>query len=229
MSESPSILFRNNLKEVGQLIDMHSALGGTGPGRKHNVEILNKSAILFTCAAFEAFIEDLATRSFDHIVAHSKDHTSLPKPILKSIAETLRADKNEIKIWDLAGDGWKIVAENYKRDLLKKYVGPFNTPKPHNIEELLKDLTGFTTTPKVWQWKGMQAASAKDRLKAFVELRGALAHGGKPAKPVLKQKVLGYINLLAPISVRFSNELRIYCHKTTAQFPWTPSQFGSVK
>ena len=229
MSASPSILFKENLKEVGQLLNMHSKLGGTGPGRKHNVEILNKSAILFTCAAFEAFIEDLATRAFDHIVANSKDHTSLPKSILKSIADALREDKNEIKIWELAGDGWKVVAENYKRDLLKKYVAPFNTPKPHNIEDLLKELTGFTTTPTVWQWKGMQASSAKDRLKQFVELRGALAHGSKPAKPVLKQEVLGYINLLAPIIVRFSNELRTYCYKTTAKFPWTTSYYGSVK
>lgn len=228
MKESPSLSFRDNLEEVKQLMTMHAVLGGIGPGRKHKVEVLNKSAILFVCAAFEAFIEELATRSFDHITQSAKDHSALPKPILKAIAEILRNDKNEIKVWALAGDGWKAVAESYKTQLIKKYVGPFNTPKPHNVEALLKELTGFPMPSSVWQWKGMSAASAKEKLKTFVELRGSLAHGNKPSNPVLKKDVVSYLSFLAPLSVRFSNEMRTYCTDVTGKAPWTVVSFGNV-
>jgi len=228
MNTSPSLLFKENLDEVSSLMAMHVALAGPGPGRKHRVEVLNKSAILFLCAAFEAFIEDLARRAFDHLVFQSKDHTTLPKAILKSIAEEVKSDKNEIKVWDLAGDGWKKVSETYKGDLIRKYIGPFNTPKPHNIESLLHELTAFPKTFPIWQWKGMNAAASKSKLKAFVELRGALAHGSKPAQPVLKKDVIGYHNFLAALSVRLSNDMRKHCIKVTNVEPWNIVHFGAI-
>ena len=228
MAESPSLLFKNNLTEVSQLMAMHAVFAGVGPGRKHSVEVLNKSAILFSCASFEAFIEDLATRSFDHMVLKSKNHTGLPKAILKSIAEVLRNDINEIKIWDLAGDGWRNVAEHHKNGLIRKYIGPFNTPKPHNIESLLKELIGFPETYPVWKWKGMTVTSSKNKLKAFVELRGALAHGSKPPTPVLKKDVNDYIKFLATLSVRLSNDVRTYCELHTEEEPWDAVQYGGV-
>jgi len=229
MDESPSLLFKSNLTEVSQLMVMHAALAGAGPGRKHSVEVLNKSAILFACASFEAFIEDLATRSFDHMVLKSKDHNGLPKAILKSIAEVLRNDKNEIKIWDLAGDGWRNVAEHHKNGLIRKYIGPFNTPKPHNIESLLKELIGFPETYPVWKWKGMTMAASKSKLKIFVELRGALAHGGKRPAPVLKKDVNDYIKFLATLSVRLSNDVAKYCELHTGEEPWDSVRYGAVR
>lgn len=229
MAESPSLLFKENLKEVSTLMAMHAVLAGPGPGRKHKVEVLNKSAILFSCAAFEAFVEDLATRGFDHIVTKSKDCTALPKAILKSIADVVRNDKNEIRVWDLAGDGWRNVAENYKHDLIRKYIGPFNTPKPHNIESLLHELTGFPIAPRIWQWKGMNSKTSKEKLKSFVELRGALAHGIKPAPLVLKKDVTAYIKFLAILSVRISNDVRTYCVKVTNEEPWDPVAYGAVE
>lgn len=228
MAESPSLLFKNNLTEVTQLMAMHTAFAGTGPGRKHRVEVLNKSAILFACASFEAFIEDLATRSFDHLVLKSNNHAALPKAILKSIAEVLRNDKNEIKVWDLAGDGWRTVAEHHKQNLIRKYIGPFNTPKPHNIESLLKELIGFPSTYPVWKWQGMTMGASKNKLKAFVELRGALAHGSKPPIPVLKKDVNGYIKFLASLSVRMSNDVRTYCNEVTGEEPWSSVHYGAV-
>jgi len=228
MAESPSLLFKGNLTEASQLMAMHAALAGAGPGRKHSVEVLNKSAILFACASFEAFIEDLAIRSFDHMILKSKNHTGLPKAILKSIAEALRNDKNEIKIWDLAGDGWRSVAEHHKNGLIRKYIGPFNTPKPHNIESLLKELIGFPETYPVWKWKGMTVTASKNKLKKFVELRGSLAHGSKPPTPVLKKDVNDYIKFLATLSVRLSNDVATYCELHTGEEPWNSVQYGAV-
>lgn len=193
-----------------------------------NVGVLH-AYILFTCASFEAFIEDLATRTFDYLILKSMIHTALPKAILKPIAEALRTDKNELKVWDLAGNGWHSVVEQHKQKVIQKYIRPFNTPKPHNIESLLKDLTGFPETYPVWQWKGMSATVSKEKLKAFVELRGALAHGSKPATPVLKKDVIGYVEFLALLSVRLSNDVRGYCEQVTGEAPWSTVNYRGIK
>ncbi len=229
MNTSPSLVFRDNLDEVYALLQIHTQLTGSGPGRRHNVAVLNKSAILFACAAFEGFIENLATSAFEHIVNDSKDHLSLPKQILKATATLLKDDKNDIKVWDLAGDGWKTVVESFRKSIVFKYIGPFNTPKPHNIEALLRELIGMPGLPSTWHWSGMSAASAQAKLRALVELRGALAHGEKPAPTVHKQDVTSYLDFLGPLSVRSSNQVRHYCHSVTGKYPWGSTLYGTVR
>lgn len=229
MEDSPSLLFKDNLKEVYQLMAMHAKFAGKGVGRKYHVDVLNKSAILFACASFEAFIEDLATRSFDHLILKSRNHTALPKAMLKSIAEVLRNDKNEIKIWDLAGDGWRTVAEHYKENVIQKYIVPFHAPKPDNIEALLRRLIGFPESYPVWRWRGMSEAASKKKLTTFVELRGALAHGSKPSPRVLKKDVFGYGRFLAALSVRLSNDVLRYCQQVTGEKPWQSVRYGAIR
>jgi RiboL-PSP-HEPN len=228
MNQSPSLLFRDSLKEVSQLLDIHARLTGTGPGRRHQVEVLNKSAVLFTCAAFEAFIESMAEQAFTALVSSATDHNALPKPILRSVANQLREDKNELRIWDLAGTGWKQACDTYRTAILGKHTGPFNTPKPHNIDALFKDLIGLPELSKCWQWPRMRNDAAIAKLKSFVELRGALAHGAQPAPSVTKRDVVRYVAFLAPLSVRSANRVRDYCHQATGAYPWPLVRFRSV-
>ena len=208
---------------------MHEMLTGTGPGRRHKVEVLNKSAVLFLCASFEAFIEDLSVRAFDHIVLKSPTPSALPKSIRKTIAESLKNDPNVLKVWDLAGDGWKAVAGAHKKAVLDRHVGKFNTPKPGIIEQLLKDLIGFEDADNAFTWKNMNSKNAKEKLKSFVEIRGALALGESPAPKVGKAKVISYLNFLAPLSVRFSNEVARYVEKQTGHLPWSLAHFNSIE
>jgi RiboL-PSP-HEPN len=229
MNTSPSLVFRDSLDEVHALLQIHAQLTSEGPGRRHNVEVLNKSAILFACAAFEAFVENLATNAFEHIVNDSKDHSALPKQILRATATLLKDDKNDIKVWELAGTGWKTVVESYRKGIVFKYIGPFNTPKPHNIEALLRELIGMPNLPASWHWGGMSAAAAQEKLKAFVTLRGALAHGEKPPPKVRKQDVNSYLAFLGALSVRSSNQVRHYCHSVTGKYPWGSVIYGTVK
>jgi hypothetical protein len=229
MHRSPSIKFKESLSEVGQLLAIHEQLTGTGPGRRHKVEVLNKSAILFACAAFEAFVESLATDAFSHVVDASPDHSALPKAVLRSIAETVKADRNELKVWELAGTGWRAVCDSYKKAVLSKYVGPFNTPKPHNVESLLRELVGLPDLPQCWKWNGMTAVKAEAKLKQFVALRGSLAHGEKPAPKVTKRDVTTYVSFLAPLSVRSSNHVREHCYKVTGKHPWPRVSYGTIE
>lgn len=228
MTPSPSLLFKENLKEVVQLTEIHQMLTGDRPGRRHKVEVLNKGAILFSCAAFEAFVEDLARRAFDHITLNAPDHHALPKPLLQAIAKALKEDRHDLNVWTLAGDGWRKKLESYKNEIIRSHIGPFNTPKPHNIQELLSKLIALENISTSWEWNRVTVEAAKEKLKTFVELRGALAHGEQPAPVVRKLDVENYIKFLAPLSVRTSNTVRAHCHAITGSYPWRSISWGAV-
>jgi len=229
MQPSPSLLFRDNLQEVFQLLVIHRQLTGTGPGRRHQVDVLNKSAVLFLCASFEAFVEDLASKAFDHLIEKSPSPLKIPVSIRRSIASRVKEDPHELRVWDLADDGWKKVSASYKTQILKKHVGPFNTPKHGNIAGLYKELIGFDAMDSCFKWRGMQSVKAKEKLNAFVELRGGLAHGQRPPPRATKKIVLDHIGFLGPLSVRMSNVVGAYCRTTTGHAAWGAAVFGSIE
>jgi len=229
MTTSPSLSFKNNLEEVMQLLNIHVQLTGNSRGRRHKVEVLNKSAIIFTCASFEAFIEDTANRAFEHITSNGTDYNNVPNNIKKSIANSLKEDKNELAIWALAEAGWKNVLMKHKIDIMHKHTGPFNTPKPGNIDQLFKDLIGLQNISSTWKWSKIKPETAKEKLKIFVETRGGLAHGEKPAPIVTKADVKSYLQFLAILSVKISNSVREYCFKQTQKYPWPAVQYNKIE
>ena len=226
---SPSLRFRHSLTEVNRLLEIHSELTGTASGRRRNVAILHKSSVLFLCAAFEAFIEILATEAFHHIVAEAAQPSVLPVAIRRSIALALRDDRNELAPWALAAEGWRVKCDTHKEIVVRKFTGTFNSPKPHNIDLLLKELIGLDDITSHWQWRGMQPALAISRLKDFVQLRGALAHSEEPAPVVNKADVIRSIGLLSGISVRSSNVVGEYCEGATGRSPWPVAKYKSIK
>ncbi|HEY4809492.1 MAG TPA: HEPN domain-containing protein [Solirubrobacteraceae bacterium] len=75
--------FEENCGDVERLLDIHRELAGDGPGKKHGFEVLNKSAVVLMCAAWEAYCEDIAAEAIDHLVNHaanaSKRNLNTPK------------------------------------------------------------------------------------------------------------------------------------------------------
>lgn len=228
MPQSPSIVFRDSLNEASRLIDIHTMISGPGPGRKRDVEVLNKSAILFICAAFEAFLETLASDAFSHLASVS-DASKLPKALRQAIASDIKVDKNDLAMWSLAGDGWKTICDTYKVRVIRDHTKLFNTPKAHLIDELFKKMIGLQELSKKWGWKNMSHAQAVTKLAAFVELRGAIAHGQVPAPKVTKRDVQAALAFLPPLSVRCSNIVREHCRLHSDSDPFMPVRFKTIR
>jgi hypothetical protein len=49
----------NRPRDVDQLMDAHTAVAGSTPGRKYDVEGLNRAAVLMLCSHFEGYLEDI--------------------------------------------------------------------------------------------------------------------------------------------------------------------------
>jgi hypothetical protein len=71
MASKARAAFDKNCADIDRLMEVHTAYGGTGAGYRHQLEVLNKSAIVLLCAIWEAYCEDLAAEAVEHIVAHA--------------------------------------------------------------------------------------------------------------------------------------------------------------
>ena len=101
------VSFHMNTNDVHSLLDFHEKKTGTGRGRRWEVEVLNKSAIVLLCASWEAYCEDVVSVMVEHFVEHAPDAMSLPHELRKKITGELTAKGGEHRIWELAGDGWR--------------------------------------------------------------------------------------------------------------------------
>ena len=226
---SPITNLSQSMKDAKRLLQIHSDVGGTDQGRRYGLDVLNKSGVLFVSAAWEAFVEDTAIQAIDHILDVASDHLSLPLPMRKAAAKALEKDRNELKVWDLAGDGWKIVAKNYRDELIRDEISTFNTPKPHNVNTLFHKLLGIDKISSHWYWQGMSKASAYSKLKGFIETRGAIAHQGSLTQSITKDYVDGHRKFINRIAVRTSNVVCKHIKHQVGSFPWLPARYGNFR
>src|SRR5438876_11617428 len=106
MPSKARVAFDRSAEDVKRLLEIHQDLGGDAPGRRHRLEVLNKSAMVLVTAIWEAYCEDIASEALDHLVKHVPDALALPKELKKRIAKELKAEPNEIAVWELADSGW---------------------------------------------------------------------------------------------------------------------------
>jgi hypothetical protein len=174
-------------------MEIHGDLAGNSPGRKHGVEVLNKSAIVLTCAVWEAYCEDLAGEAIDHLVAHVKSSRVLPKALRKAIAAELEGDKNELAVWALAGGGWKKILKARLADITKRRNRSWNTPKSKNIDALFEEAVGLVEVSSSWRWHNVNPSTARTKLDGYVTLRGDIAHRSKAADSIKKSAATGFL------------------------------------
>ncbi len=147
--------FDRSAEDVKRLLEIHQDLGGDARGRRHRLEVLNKSPIVLITAIWEAYCEDIAAEALDHIVNHIPDASALPKELKKRIAKDVKADPNEIAMWDLADSGWKTTVEARLAALTEERNRRLNTPKSASIDQLFCEAIGLPVVSDKWRWKKM--------------------------------------------------------------------------
>jgi hypothetical protein len=219
----------DNVSQVKRLLEIHKTLGGTGPGRRSNLEVLNKSGVVLLVACWEAYVEDLATASFDFLFQQAKDPSVFPAGVLTLASKPLRVAADERKVWDLAGEGWRSVLQDHRESILDEYIGRLNTPKPEQVTGLFDKLVGFPNLKSHWRWRGMSCDSSCEKLDRLVELRGSIAHRVAAAESITKPDVENHMWFLYRLAVTSSNRLRDYLQSRTGKYPWTSYIFRRTR
>ena len=137
----------SNVDEVRRLGEIHSQITTTGPGYKHNVQVLHKGAIVLLVAGWESFVEELATNTFDFLLDKSKDPSIFPKKVLALAGRPLRECDDETEVWKLAGDKWRDVLIEHRDQLLDRHIGKLHSPKPDNVDDLFRNLACIIHEP----------------------------------------------------------------------------------
>ena len=223
ISELPPHLgrFVENTRAVSRLTEIHEQLAGKSPGRKYGVEVLNKSALVLLVACWESFIETLATSGFDAIHKHARAPDVFPNKVLAVVGKALKQDQNDTKVWMLAGKGWRQVLLAHRDEVLDRYVGKLNTPKPEQINALFKDLLGVNRLTQCWSYQGMSPARAESKLTELVVLRGDIAHKVKTTRSVKKSDVEYYINFIGRLAGLSSNRVGAFVAERIHWEPWS--------
>lgn len=185
--------FDRNVKDVERLLEIHADVGGDAQGRRFGLEVLNKSAVVLITSFWEAYCEDLAAEALDHLVDHVSSGSLLPRELKKKIAAEIKAQPNDIAMWDLADSGWQARVRRRLAALMVERNRRLNTPKSDQIDELFAAAIGLSGVSNAWRWKKMSVTQARTKLDKFVELRGAIAHRGAAASSVKKVQVTGYL------------------------------------
>lgn len=220
----------DNLKEVDHLPSIHHFLhryitGKSGRGRRRDVEILNKSAIVLLCACWEAFAEDLANAALQYMI----DWSASPNVIPMALSTHVVKNHTGARAWELAGDGWKKALRDNLKGYLGKTTGSWNTPRSDNVDSLFEQTLGLTGISKSWAWRGTTANAAKSRLDRLVILRGAIAHRVEATSSVRLKDVENARELVCRLAIKSHNRVRQHLIDTIGMPGWARYKHGGTE
>jgi hypothetical protein len=174
--------------QVDRLLTIHNLIGGVNRGRRFNLEVLNKSAIVLTCAYWEAFVEDLTAQAVRHLAEHATSPSDLPVDLRKSILKDLQSTKNELAMWNLAGDQWRALLRDRARKIVSVSDRTLSSPTSRKVDEFFLQQSGMVNVSHAWARRGTSAEKSRQRLDAFIDLRNTIAHRGGPLNRVVLKR-----------------------------------------
>ncbi|MFH1940590.1 MAG: HEPN domain-containing protein [bacterium] len=213
---SPGKNFFDNIQDVNNLLKIYYSKKSIACFERSWLRTLNKSIIVFVTATWEAYVEDTISCALDFMVNMTDDHTLIPKDIRKKISLWYSYEKNEMKFWDMAGDGWKHVMKEYKKHKLSS----FNTPTTNHIDKIYEETLGIKSLSNDWKWKRMTSIKAREKLDYFIDLRCKIAHCIGTEKNITNLLISDYINFIFKICEITDNRIRDYIYKNFGTYPW---------
>ena len=209
-------LLIENIAEIERLLRIQNGVTGGITRRQYNVETLNASCIVLLVACWESYVEDVVNAAFDILLDNAYNPLKFPVDVRLLASKELKESKDERKVWNLAGDGWRKVLVNYKNEQIKS----FNTPKPENIDRLCKRLIDIQKISREFRVPRMKNSDVCEQLDALIKLRGSIAHRVKANKPVTKKTVEQHIRLIGVLAENMNNIINDQIKELTGSEPW---------
>lgn len=209
----PSQALRNfewNLEDVERLEEAHEQINFEGLGRRALGHI-TRSALVMLCAAWEVYFEDVVVESVEYIVDNLDDPHQLPSDVKKKIIQHLNRENHELKMFKLAGEGWK---EPFC-EAVYRASEKLNTPKSEQLGVLCKFHLGIANISAEW-------SIGPDGVNSIITQRGEIAHRGRDAKYISLPELIESKNKIHLTVIETDYFLATYLKllaNTTSQ-PW---------
>ena len=222
MPSKARIAFDANCADIDRLVEIHTRLTGDAPGRRYDVEVLNKAGIVLITSFWEAYCEDIAAEGLEHLLKHTNSASALPLDLQRIVAKNLKADQHDLAVWKLADDGWRNVLTERLAELQEERNRKLNTPKTVQIDELFMRALGIPRVSSRWYWNNMPRERAIQKLDRYVELRGEIAHRGRAASSVKKSQVVDYYSHVKLLVGKTGGEVSRVLKNATGRALWRP-------
>lgn len=224
MSSNALIAFKSNKQDIVLIWGIHQDVADTagGPGRPSpysGVEVLNRAAIVFICACWEAYVEDAAIEAFDHL-CNAPTADAITTKVKALVGESLATASDKSTIWNLADKGWQDVLIAHRQSVMKKWVESFNTPKSAQVDWLFENLLGLRNLTSKWRWKKMTKETAARKLDEFISMRGDIAHRLKSSDNVKKNAGTRFLNHVERLAKATDAALFDHLRKQLGRRPW---------
>jgi hypothetical protein len=226
----PSKAFKrfSTLSDSDVLIDLHNGVvrlftadADDQEPMPEGLDVLLRAAVVMMVSQWEAYIEDICSEGLNHLVEHVPDASILPKEIRKLIAVELKGDKNEVAVWDLAGDGWRRYLHSRLSKLKEGRDRSFNTPKAQNTADFVRCVLGIADIRESWAFDDLQPAAVAKRLDMLVEVRGQIAHRGRIEQHIDKEWVLDQMAFLRKVVAKTGGRINSHVKKVTSKPLWS--------
>lgn len=222
MSSNAATALSENKKDIEDLIVIHGQLSGTRKGKRAgNINVINRSGIVFVAACWESFVEDLATEAFDFFIGNITDTNVLSNKLKGLIGEEYQDEKNFVRVWDaLAGSSWVATLRRNRDKAIEQWVTSLNTPKWQNVDALFENLLGLRGVSSSWTWQRMKANKAKEKLNDYITTRGNIAHRTRHSRTVSKNDVRFFINHVEQLAIKTEMAVAEHLLACTNRRPW---------
>ncbi|MFH0990240.1 MAG: HEPN domain-containing protein [bacterium] len=214
----------DNLLDVRALVQIHEKISGLGPGYEHYFEVLNKSAIVLIVACWEAYVEDLASFSFDRILADVPDPKKWPQNVFALATKEIFKSNKPSRLLELTGNGWINLLKHHRDNTIRR----LHTPNAIRVDSLFDDLIGLPSLSSNWHWQGRSNEAAKKRLHDLLQLRHSIVHTVIAPKRIFKWNVSAAVDLINRLAVISSNRVREYLARKVNVTPWLPARVGKI-
>ena len=193
MPSPAKIAFDENLKDVVRFCEIHADAVGEGPGRKHDVEVLNRAVIVFICACWEAYVEDLLRSSLDSLLTHGGASAAAMTRLRRPLEHALGSFHTP-----------------NTRGVVNLVEGVIDLPK-------LNKQWRWGGKPRK---AGGKKLSRSDELDALVHLRGRIAHRVGAAQPIHKKHGTQAITLVTNLVATTEAAVEKHLTGIMGQPPW---------
>ena len=220
MPSHASERFAKNKKDIEMLWHIHAEVAGSGKRRQQRVDVLNRAAMVFISACWESYVEDVATEAFNYLLLNAASPDAFPPKVRTVASRELRESKDERRIWELAGDGWRRVIEAHGDAVREKWLKDFNTPKSRQVTELFQGLLDMPDITANWTVHSMSADQAAAKLDEYMTIRGNIAHRIKHDETVYKNWGKDFLSHVVLLVNKSDIAIGSHLHTLTGAPPW---------
>ena len=207
---------QKRLGDADRLIEIHEECTGPDRGRRYGYDVLNRSTVVLTVAAWESFVEDFLSASVRKLLRRWRDSQEVPAGVRSALLFHVHeqhkmskpSDATKAAIWRFTGHGWRTEYLQWRLGKIRR----LNTPNHENIVKYYSQVIGLPDVSASWGGGRWPQAGYTEKLNTILDLRHDIAHGTIGDEAVKKSRARNGIKLVKNLAKWTRDSINRHCN-----------------